>query len=75
MRANPKSLCRKWGEISDAMSDEEHAELDAKARNASQLAWLSNNDPAFAKWQAKIRDSALPIWAWNNTKPFSIFKS
>jgi hypothetical protein len=75
MRANPKTFCTKWLEQSNAMTDEEHAEMDAKSRDAKQLAWLSNNDPEFAKRQAKIRDQAPLARAWNDTAVFSIFKS
>jgi len=75
MRANPKTFCTKWLEQSNAMTDEEHAALDAQTRGAKQLAWLSNNDPEFAKRQAKIRDEAPLAEFWTNVKPFSIWKS
>jgi hypothetical protein len=70
-RANPNTFCTKWLEQSNAMTAEEHAEMDAHERDAKQLAWLSNNDPAFAKAQARKRDTA-PMYRDN--RPFSIFK-
>jgi hypothetical protein len=73
MRANPKTFCTKWLEQSNAMTDEEHAEADAKMRDARQLAWLMNADPAYAKRQALKRDRAPLARALNDSQPFSLF--
>jgi hypothetical protein len=59
--------------MSDHMTDEEHAAADEQIRDAKQAAWLSNNDPAYAKRQARIRESAPLARAMSDVKPFSIF--
>jgi hypothetical protein len=73
-RANPKTLCTKWLEQSNAMTDEEHAAMDEQERNRKQLAWYLNANPAYAAWLAKQRDKAPLARHHHDTKPFSIFK-
>jgi hypothetical protein len=76
-RANPKSFCTKWVEMSDAMSDEEHAAEDELERDRKQEAWLSNNDPEYAGRQLKTLLATPSGWAWNTgpAKKFSLFKT
>lgn len=75
MRANPKTFCTKWLEESNAMTDEQHVAMDAKSRDARQLAWYLNANPAYAAWCAKQRDNAPRAEFLNDVKPFSLFKS
>jgi hypothetical protein len=74
-RANPNTFCTKWLEQSNAMTEEEHAELSARERDAKQLAWLANNDEEWSKEQQRKRDAAPHIRALNDTKVFSLFKA
>ena len=69
-RANLKSLCTKWVEQSDAMSDELHAiEDEIAAANKARARYLTAH-PVEAKRLQRIRDSA-PMY--HDNRPFSIF--
>jgi hypothetical protein len=69
-RANPNSLCTKWVEESDAMSDELH-QLDDKIASAKKARdrYLAEY-PAVRRRLERIRDSA-PMARSN--APFSLF--
>jgi hypothetical protein len=71
-RANPNSLCTKWVEQSDAMSDELQAlEDEIAAAKRARDKWLDEHP--VERWRLeRLRDSA-PMYRDN--KPFSIFKS
>jgi len=71
-RANPHSFCTKWVEMSDAMTDEQHAAEDAKMAEAKARTRFLNEHPEVAAAEAKKRDTA-PMYRDN--KPFSPFKS
>ncbi|HEY7092740.1 MAG TPA: hypothetical protein VH393_06155 [Ktedonobacterales bacterium] len=69
-RANPKSLCTKWVEQSDAMSDELHAlEDEVTAAKRARDKYLHEH-PIERKRLERLRDMA-PIARSN--APFSIF--
>jgi hypothetical protein len=68
MRANPNSLCTKWVEISDAMTDEEHAAEDA----AFAVAKLAARNETEAERKARQRKMDTAPLASSN-RPFSIF--
>jgi|GEM_PF-6119107 len=69
-RANPNSFCTKWVEMSDALSDDEHAADDAKFAAAKAAAKAETE----AEWKARQRkiDTAILVGPRGN-RPFSIF--
>jgi hypothetical protein len=66
MRANPNSLCTRWVEISDAMTDEEHA-AEGAAFAATKLA--ARNETERKARQRKMDTAPLA----SSNRPFSIF--
>lgn len=69
-RANPNSLCTKWVEMSDAMTDEEHAADDA-AFAARKLAAKNETEAERLARQRKM-DTSILVGPRGNAG-FSIF--